>query len=240
LRGAAYAILGLHHYLELYPGALDIRKMLQQLAGFVMQHYWDQHAGEWLWFEPVLTYDNGIIPAALWLASYRMDSPEMRQVAEITTGFLFRWCQREGHVSLVGCEGWHGMGRSEKAHFDQQPVDACGLVLLAKTAYRLTGDPEYLYQMQMAFEWFLGRNDLGTSLYDVTTGGCYDGLTPYGPNLNEGAESTLSFLLALLAVTEIALEEEQDRAWSVSPDTSLLRKQVVSPHPFTHWPGPKR
>ncbi|MCC6443962.1 MAG: glycosyltransferase family 4 protein [Armatimonadetes bacterium] len=221
LRGAAYSVLGLHQYLERYPGALDIRDILGRLTEHILQHYRDAHHDHWLWFEHEMTYDNGMIPLALWLATYHVNNPEVPRVAEIATDFLFKWCQRGGHLSLVGCDGWHACDKMDKAHFDQQPIDACGLAMLAKSAYRFTGNPEYLVRLQMAFEWFLGYNDIGKPLYDPATGGCYDGLTPDGPNLNEGAESTLSFLLALLNMIEIASEEERDEVWSAFSHKSL-------------------
>jgi hypothetical protein len=104
----------------------------------------------------------------------------------------------EGHFAPIGNGGWERGGL--RSRFDQQPIEAQGMVGAALCAYEVTGDKRWLGEMQRAFDWFLGRNDLGRPLYDYTTGGCYDGLNPDGVNLNQGAESTLAFLLALQAM----------------------------------------
>lgn len=209
LRGSAYAVLGLHYYLTRYGGAREIRAWLEQLAKKICDHFHNQSTSEWPWYEPVVTYDNGVIPQAMWLAWWHLKDDEFKEIAQKTTEFLFKLCLHQGHISLVGNNGWHSKDRNMKAQFDQQPIDACGLVELAKVAYRLTGDEDYIKKMRLAFDWFMGVNDIGGSLYDFTTGGCFDGLTPTGVNLNQGAESTLSFLLALLTLTEITSEKEK-------------------------------
>jgi hypothetical protein len=115
-------------------------------------------------------------------------------------------CRREDHFSFVGNKGWQKKS-GEGAQFDQQPIDACGMVEALKSAFRVTGEKEYLNDMRLAFDWFLGVNDIGEPLYDFGTGGCADGLTHAGVNLNQGAESTLSCLLSLLTLTEIHSEQ---------------------------------
>lgn len=209
LRGAACAILGLHYYLSRYGGAREMSSWLEQLSQRVYDHFHNQSNLNWPWYEPVLTYDNAIIPHAMWLAWRHLKNDEFKKIAEETTKFLFKITLRHGHVSLVGNNGWHSQDKNEKAQFDQQPIDACGLIELAKVAYRLTGEEFYLKEMRLAFDWFMGINDLGIQLYDFTSGGCFDGLTPGGANLNQGAESTLSFLLSLLTLTEITSEKEE-------------------------------
>jgi hypothetical protein len=145
----------------------------------------------------------------MWLAWRHLKNDEFKKIAEETTKFLFKITFSRGHVSLVGNNGWHSQDKNEKAQFDQQPVDACGLIELAKIAYRFTGEEVYLKEMRLAFDWFMGLNDLGIQLYDFTSGGCFDGLTPGGVNQNQGAESTLGFLLSLLTLTEITSEKEE-------------------------------
>jgi hypothetical protein len=145
----------------------------------------------------------------MWLASRHLKNEEYKKIAEETTKFLFHITLRHGHISLVGNNGWHSQDKIEKAQFDQQPIDTCGLIELAKVAYRLTEEEIYLKEMRLAFDWFMGLNDIGVQLYDFTTGGCYDGLTPTGINQNQGAESALSFLLSLLTLTEIISEKKE-------------------------------
>src|SRR3546814_2652878 len=108
---------------------------------------------------------------------------------------------KKGHLSLVGNEGWFKRD-GVLAQFDQQPVDTMATVLLFQQAYERTGDPHYLQSTYTAFMWFLGQNDLHLSLYDVETGGCCDGLAKGGVNRNQGAESTLAYLISYLAVQQ--------------------------------------
>ncbi len=209
LRGASYALLGLHYYMETYPGALEVRSWMDRLGEQLMKSYRANAADSWLWFEPILTYHNAVIPQALWLAARHLDNQEWHEVAQESADFLFERCTRGGRVSLVGNAGWYPKEAKEKAHFDQQPIDAAGLVELAKVAYRLTKQPQYLKRMQRAFDWFMGDNDVGVPLYDPKTGGCFDGLRPDGVNPNQGAESSLSYLMALLTLTEVSPQDEE-------------------------------
>ena len=103
----------------------------------------------------------------------------------------------QGHFVPVGSNGWYIQG-GEKERFDQQPIEAGETVSACLEAYRITGERRWYREALCAFEWFLGRNDLGMPLYDPTTGGCRDGLHPERVNENQGAESTLAFLLSLL------------------------------------------
>ena len=106
-----------------------------------------------------------------------------------------------GHFSFIGCNGWFPRG-GKKAQFDQQPIEAAGTILMLTEAFKATKEEKYLALRQKAFNWFLGENDLGVPLYDSKTKGCSDGLNAQGISLNQGAESTLSFLLGLLAMYE--------------------------------------
>jgi len=208
LRGRAYACLGLYYYLQCYPEADDVVEKLDRLATMHMNQY-DEVADEgWPWFEDVLAYDNAVIPQSLFIAYEVTGKESYRDVAQKALDFILRTCDRQDHLSLVGCKGWHVRGE-ERAAFDQQPIDACGLVEACKVAFRLTGDQRYIRYMRMAFDWFLGVNDRSHPLYNFKTGGCADGLTAEGVNRNQGAESTLCCLLALLTLMEIF--SEQDR-----------------------------
>jgi hypothetical protein len=117
--------------------------------------------------------------------------------------FLESVCFAEGHLTLIGNAGWYPRG-GKRAIVDEQPIDAAAFVLAFHAAYAATGDPRYLTRMRQSFAWFLGANRLGLSLYDFSTAGCRDGLEASGVNENQGAESTLSFLLALLTMLDLA------------------------------------
>ena len=203
LRGSAYTILGLHYYLDQYSGATEIRRTIGRLARDIQKSYETHASGEWLWFEDTLTYANAIIPHALFLAGYRTDHTPYIDMARESLDFLFNVQIKDGQLSLVGNDGWYPKD-GRKADFDQQPIDATDLIEACKTAYRRTKERIYLDRMRVCFDWFLGNNEVGVPIYDFRTGGCCDGLTPSGSNLNQGAESTLSFLLSLMTMYEIS------------------------------------
>ncbi len=207
-RGRANAILGLFYYLQRFPEAHDIEEKIETLASKNMELFRHHSEKEWVWFEPVIAYDNAILPHSMFLA-YEVTGNELYlNTAVNTLDFLVGKCRKNNHFSLVGTKGWHKKG-AEAARFDQQPIDACGLVEAFKAAFRSTGRRRYLKDMRSAFDWFLGVNDLEEPLYDFATGACADGLTYKEPNRNQGAESTLCCLLALLTLIE--MYSEQDR-----------------------------
>ena len=209
LRGRAYAIQGLYYYLQRYPEAEDIIQKIDRLAAGHVALYGAASGDDWPWFEQVISYDSAVIPQSLFLAYEVTANARYLQIAETSLDFVLDKCSRGDRFSLTGNEGWHARGE-EPAGFDQQPIDACGLVEACKVAFRLTGRADYLRSMRMAFDWFLGVNDTGDALYNFRTAGCSDGLTAQGANQNQGAESTLCFLLALLTLGEVF--SEQDRA----------------------------
>ena len=118
---------------------------------------------------------------------------------------------KNGHLSLVGNQGWYTRG-GEKAEFDQQPIEAHALLEACLEAHRMTGDDKWVHEARRCFDWFLGRNDLGTPLYNYETGGCRDGLHPEGVNENEGAESTLAWLLSVDAIRSLNLLEQPEES----------------------------
>lgn len=210
LRGRAYSIIGLFHYLERYPEAADITEKIETLARASLACY-ETESGkdpDWKWFEPSITYDSAVISQCMFLAYEATQNEQYLRIARESLDFIIDKCDRGSHFSFVGNEGWHQRGE-EPAEYDQQPIDACGYVEACKAAFRLTGDRDYLNYMRKAFDWFLGANDRSQVLYDFRTGGCADGLTEEGANENQGAESTLSCLLALLTLTELFSEQER-------------------------------
>ncbi|MEP0767226.1 MAG: glycosyltransferase [Fimbriimonadia bacterium] len=218
LRGAAYAMLGIFRYLDKYPGALQLKNALVELAEKLMYCYEQTRSPGWDWFEPVLAYDNGLIPRALWRASQVLGNERYKEVARSTTDWLFEQCTRDGHLSLVGSNGWFRRGDPEKPHFDQQPIDAAAMVSLAGAAFQSTKEERYLKLMRMAYDWFLGANDLQVPMYDFRSGGCSDGLTPNGASANQGAESTLACLHATMVMIELLPEEAGARNVEVAGD----------------------
>lgn len=206
-RGIANTMIGLSQYLMRYQEDEVMINMLKQMAGKLLYRYNETSDGEWMWFERRLIYDNGILPLSLFYAYQVLRDKNLLRVAEDTCSFLEEVLFESGHLSLVGNAGWYERN-SEKARFDQQPVDAMSAVLMFREAYRVTGNRHYLERMYASFMWFLGENDLGIPLYDFETRGCYDGLSSKGVNANQGAESSLSYLISYLTVLDAYEGEE--------------------------------
>jgi uncharacterized protein YyaL (SSP411 family) len=143
---------------------------------------------------------------ALFTFSKRTGDKTALRVARDSLAFLEKICFADGHLQLVGNGGWHVRG-GECAITDEQPIDAAAFVLAFRAAYDATGDRRYMTRMRESFEWFVGANRLGLSLYDFSTAGCHDGLELNGVNENQGAESAVSFLLALLAMLGLASDD---------------------------------
>lgn len=199
-RAWSFALIGIHEYLRRFTGDRMVSQVRKELAARLMALYQAHATPDWCWFEDRLTYCNASLPHALLLCGEAIPDPAMSDTALRS----LRWLadlQRDngenGHFVPVGTQGFYLKG-GERARFDQQPVEAQAMVSACLEAYRLTGDSYWRKEAERAFEWFLGRNDLNLSLYDPTTGGCRDGLHPDRANENQGAESTLAFLQALL------------------------------------------
>lgn len=200
-RGMAYSILGMSDYLEQFPGASDIKRQLELAADGLVTQYGENNYPDWQWFEDILTYDDAVLPHALFVAGLTFDNKKYLEVAEKTCEFLLANTFNGKHFSFIGCKGWYERGGT-KAQFDQQPIEAASIIMMLRAAYDATQNNSFLTLQRKAFDWFLGRNDLDIPLYDFRTKGCNDGLTRDGVNTNQGAESTLSFLLSLLAIVE--------------------------------------
>ncbi len=200
-KGMAYSMLGMCDYLKQFPGASEIKRQLELAAEGLVAQYEESHYPDWQWFEDALTYDNAVLPHAMFVAGMVCENKKYIAIAEKTCEFLLANTFNGKHFSFIGCNGWYERGRT-RATFDQQPIDAAGVVMMLRAAYDATQNDRFLTLQRKAFDWFLGRNDLHIPLYDFRTKGCNDGLMSDGVNMNQGAESTLSFLLSLLAVVE--------------------------------------
>jgi glycosyltransferase involved in cell wall biosynthesis len=210
-RAWAFSILGMQAYLDWFPGDRVIQGARNTLANRLLDIYERSHSSTWQWFEKSLSYSNARLPQALILAGWRSENQKMIRVGIESLQWLLSAQLRDDKPVFVpiGSSGFHSDG-AEKARFDQQPVEACGAVAACLEVFRLTRESVWLGEAQRVFGWFLGKNDLQVPLYDATTGGCRDGLHPDRVNENQGAESTLSFLMALLdmqAATESNAKE---------------------------------
>jgi glycosyltransferase involved in cell wall biosynthesis len=205
-RACAYAVLGIQEYLSSYTGDRDVQKLRGVLAGRLLRMYdsISRSRPEWKWFENVLAYGNARLPQALIVAGLACSDERMMAAGLESLDWLCETQRAEnsGHFVPIGSQGFYRQG-GEKARFDQQPIEAAGAVSACLQAYRTTGDGRWRSEAWSAFNWFLGANDLQLPLYDPVTGGCRDGLHPERANQNQGAESTLSFLMALMEMRSL-------------------------------------
>jgi glycosyltransferase involved in cell wall biosynthesis len=204
-RGTALTMLGITSFLTARPEVAPAAAILETLSQRLCRQFRDRATPEWRWFEPTLTYDNALLPLALWRAQLIKPDPASREVARQSLEFLEQTCFHDDRLVLIGNHGWHSRSGT-KADADEQPIDAAAFVLAFRAAYLVTGDHRYLNRMRESFAWFLGANRLGASVYDSATAGCRDGLGATAANLNQGAESTVSFQLSLIAMLELAGE----------------------------------
>jgi hypothetical protein len=165
-----------------------------------------------------LSYSNARLPQALMRAGVRAGNGEMVTAGLESLDWLvtIQRCELKGHFVPIGSQGFYSK-TSEKARFDQQPIEACSLVSACLQAYRATGIGRWRKEAWWAFNWFLGDNDLQIALYDPETGGCRDGLHPDRANENQGAESTLSFLMALLEMRKLEHTDAIENNLQVTP-----------------------
>jgi glycosyltransferase involved in cell wall biosynthesis len=198
-RACAYTMLGIQEYLHSYPGDRDAQRVRFALARRLLDMYETIRRPGWQWFEDILAYGNARLSQAMLLVGSACSDEHMLSAGLDSLNWLMKaqCCQTRGHFAPIGSQGFYRQG-TEPARFDQQPIEAAGAVAACLEAYRVTGDGRWRSDAWSAFNWFLGDNDLQLPLYDSVTGGCRDGLHPDRANENQGAESTLSFLMSLL------------------------------------------
>jgi glycosyltransferase involved in cell wall biosynthesis len=204
-RAWSFALFGIHEYLQRFAGDRRANQVMEELAGRLLDLYQSHRSDEWRWYEDVLTYCNAVLPHALLICGQSLRNSSMADAGLESLEWLAD-LQRSngGHFVPIGSNGFWQRG-GQRARFDQQPVEAQAMVSASLEAYRITCDKRWRDEARRAFQWFLGRNDLSIPVYDPRTGGCRDALHPDRLNENQGAESTLAFLQALL---ELRLSEQ--------------------------------
>jgi glycosyltransferase involved in cell wall biosynthesis len=205
IRSIAGTIIGICLYLESNPSDEVMTNRLRNLANILVGEFDENETPDWKWFESLLAYDNGILPLALLHAAGILKDEKIIRTAMVSMDFLTENTQKGDTLSIIGNKKWYRKG-GERSVFDQQPIDAMAMVLMYHQAFYLTKDKEYLNKLYTSFLWFLGENDLKMSLYDFETQGCCDGLGDGYVNRNQGAESTLAYLISHLTVLQ-AYEE---------------------------------
>ncbi|MDF0707710.1 glycosyltransferase family 4 protein [Flagellimonas okinawensis] len=210
IRGIANTMIGISHYLRTNASDDAMKGTLHKLANILVSHYDQNHTEDWKWFESLLAYDNGILPLALLHAAEVLEDGDISKVAFDTMDFLTEHTMKDDYLSIIGNKDWY-VREKERSMFAQQPIDAEAMVLMYHQAYVLTGDRDFLKKLFTSFMWFLGENDMRMSLYDFETKGCCDGFENYGVNRNQGAESSLAYLISHLTVLQAYEESFQSK-----------------------------
>jgi glycosyltransferase involved in cell wall biosynthesis len=220
LRGYANTIIGICYYLKYYQSDEGMIKILIELTNKLMQALEKESNENWYWFEETMTYDNGILPLALLHSCEITGSARVKEAGLKTLDFLKEKTFSKKYLTPVGNNGWFSKGK-EMPVFDQQAVEAMAMVLVFEQAYHVTKESSYIELMFTSFMWFLGENELHIPLYDHETHGCCDGLQYNGINRNQGAESTLAYLISHLTVLK-AMESEYEYKKSAQAKELLL------------------
>ena len=200
-RAMAFSIMGLYYYNKGCPENTDAVSRTEQLSNLIVKNYEDESDKRWKWFEPVLSYSNGKVPQALFMAHEMTKNKKYLRVAEESLDFLSEIVIIENKLVPIGHDGWYPKD-GKRAIYDQQPINAEAMVEAYLTAYNVTGKKKYYDRAILSFEWFLGRNSSKRMVYNPENGGCFDGLQSNDVNKNQGAESTIAYLLSRLLVEE--------------------------------------
>jgi glycosyltransferase involved in cell wall biosynthesis len=213
-RAWAFALLAIHEYLRAFSGDRNANQVREILTNRLVELFRSNSSKDWMWFESVATYDNARLSQAVILTGYWTSRGEVVEIGLQSLRWLVEQQMADGdHFTPIGSNGFWTRG-NECARFDQQPLEAYAMIAACVEAYSLTGELIWQRAARRCFEWFLGRNDLGESLYDSSTGGCRDALHSDRVNQNQGAESSLAFHLALAEMTraEAVLAREIKRS----------------------------
>lgn len=193
-RAKAFSLIGLCYYYQTYESK-SIFVKIKELANDLINLYKENSSEDWVWFEPYLTYANAKLPEALFLAHEATGDLRYLEVAKKTLNFLLDLSIINDKLYPIGEKGWYNRD-DKRAFFDQQPIDASSTVQACLTALEITGNRGYYDKAVISFNWFLGHNHLNQMIYDEATGGCFDGLGEHSLNYNQGAESTIEYLIA--------------------------------------------
>ncbi len=220
LRGWAHTLIAVHEYLRNFYGDSAAKNVRETLAERLYQKYLQTRDDQWRWFEDELTYANARLPHALLLCGRWLMRGEMTEAGLESLDWLAGLqTADEGHFVPIPTQGYE-RHNTRRSRFDQPPIEAAAMVSACLEALRVTRQRRWFNEAQKAFDWFLGRNDVGLSLYDPATGGCYDALHPQRVNENQGAEATLAFLLALVEMRNATASLRQP---ATRDDTADLR-----------------
>lgn len=197
-RAIAFVIKGLYHACE-ESNKEQTQFLINGLAGKLKDQYNSVSAPNWEWFEEYLTYANSVLPEAMLYAYMATGNSSYKHVALTTFEFLLSKLFKANSIKVISNRGWLQKD-SIPNEYGEQPIEISYTIQALELFYQAFKEGEYLRKMRVAFSWFLGNNHLRQIIYNPLTGGCYDGLEKYSPNLNQGAESTVCYLIARLII----------------------------------------
>lgn len=196
-RSRAYCLAGLCYIKQ--PFIKDIRK---HLADSLVKDFDQNESADWHWFEDIIAYSNAVLPWALFKYYRLSNCKESFEVAKKSLDFLEKITFRKGYFKPVGCKGWMLKGK-EPAEYDEQPLEACETIMAYIEALKVTEEKKFAEKAWICFKWYYGLNSENMSMIDSQSGGCYDGITENGVNLNQGAESLISHSIAYLSIMSL-------------------------------------
>ncbi len=198
-RSLAFAIKGLSYFYGKEPSS-EVRSLIESLSDKLTDLYRATADNSWRWFEPYLTYDNAVLPECLLYAYEVIGNDDYKNIAKESFDFLLDKIFLDGQIKVISNQGWLRKEKGSGVLYGEQPIDVAGTVMALTTFYNCFHQEDYRQKQTNAFSWFLGNNHLGQIVYNPVTGGCYDGLEENNINLNQGAESSVCYLMARLSL----------------------------------------
>ena len=208
----AFIIKGLY-YRNIENQSVQDIALIKELTNRLVQMYRHESEKDWNWFESYLTYGNSILPEALLCAYMATGEQLYKDIAKKTFDFLLSKIYLENRIKVISNKGWFHKGDKidQIVVGGEQPIDIAYTILALDKFYEVFQDETYKQKLDIAFEWFLGNNHLQQIIYNPCTGGCYDGLEENCVNLNQGAESTVSYLMARLTLEKFLKSEQKSK-----------------------------
>ncbi len=206
-RAIAFAIKGLFHYNHIKKNE-DVSAIIKDYCDYLILLHNQVVDGRWDWFEENLTYANSVLPEALLFGYLETGEEKYKEIAKSTFDFLLSLTFSNNQIKVISNRGWHKRGDMKK-RFGEQPIDVAYTISALDLFYQVFNEKDYKEKMNIAFSWFHGNNHLHQIIYNPVTGGCQDGLEEINVNLNQGAESTICYLLARLVIENYILIEEK-------------------------------
>jgi len=194
-RAMAFIIKGLYYYNRSVENPLTL-ELTEVFADRLVQMYRHEASTDWKWFESYLTYANSVMPEALLCAYTITGNKVYKDIAKESLDFLISKTFTDSAIKVIGNKTWQKKGETELIPYGEQPIDVAYTIITLRKFHDIFKDPQYLEKMELAFNWFLGNNHLQQIIYNPCTGGCFDGLEEKNVNLNQGSESTVSYLMA--------------------------------------------